>query len=38
MSKVFVAENGQKVIANNEVQEAAFINAGFKEEKESKKK
>ena len=33
MSKVFVAENGEKLIARDEVQEAAFKNAGLKEEK-----
>lgn len=31
--KVFVAENGEKVEARNEIQAAAFKNAGLKEEK-----
>jgi hypothetical protein len=35
--KVFVAENGEKVIAQNEAQEAAFINAGLVEVIEKKK-
>lgn len=30
--KVFVAENGEKVIAANEVQEAAFLKVGLKQE------
>jgi hypothetical protein len=30
--KVFVAENGEKVIARDEVQAAAFKNAGLEEE------
>lgn len=34
--KVFVAENGQKLIARDEVQAAAFKNAGLKEEKPKK--
>lgn len=37
MGKVFIAENGKKIEARDEVQEAAFKNAGLKEE-ESKKK
>jgi hypothetical protein len=37
MAKVFVAENGEKVIAINEIQEEAFKNAGLVEEKEGKK-
>lgn len=37
MTKVFVAENGQDIVARDEVQEAAFKNAGLKE-KETKKK
>lgn len=37
MSKVFVAENGQELIAKDEVQEAAFRNAGLKEKPEKKK-
>ncbi len=32
MSKVFVAENGQKLVARDEVQEAAFVKEGLKEE------
>ncbi len=36
--KVFVAENGQQIVARDEVQEAAFRNAGLKEVKETKKK
>lgn len=28
--KVFVAENGEEIIASNDVQEAAFKNAGLK--------
>lgn len=38
--KVFQAENGEKIIAIDEVQEAAFKNAGLVEveEKETKKK
>jgi hypothetical protein len=35
--KVFVAENGEKVIAQNEAQEAAFRNAGLEEEQPKKK-
>lgn len=38
MSKVFQAENGQTVIARDEIQEAAFRNAGLKEVKDTKKK
>jgi len=34
--KVFVAENGEKIVAQNEVQEAAFENAGLKEETKKK--
>lgn len=30
--KTFVAENGEKVVAVNEVQEAAFKHMGLKEE------
>jgi hypothetical protein len=30
--KVFVAENGEKIVARDEVQAAAFKNAGLKEE------
>lgn len=36
MSKVFVSEKGEKLVARDEIQEAAFKNAGLKEE--SKKK
>jgi hypothetical protein len=36
MSKVFVAENGEKLIARDENQEAAFRNAGLKEETKKK--
>ena len=32
MSKVFVAENGQKLVARDDIQEAAFKHAGLKEE------
>jgi hypothetical protein len=35
--KVFVAENGEKIIAQGEAQEAAFKNAGLKEVEEKKK-
>jgi hypothetical protein len=35
--KVFVAENGKTVIAQDEVQEAAFRNAGLEEVPEKKK-
>lgn len=38
MSKVFVAENGEKLIARDEIQEAAFRKAGLREEKADKKK
>jgi hypothetical protein len=31
----YVAENGEKVIAINEIQEVAFIKAGLKEEKKT---
>jgi hypothetical protein len=37
MSKVFVAENGQKLVARDSIQAAAFKNAGLKEVKEVKK-
>lgn len=36
MEKVFVAENGEKIIARDEVQAIAFKNAGLKEEKVKK--
>lgn len=36
MSKVFIAENGEELVARDEVQEAALKNAGLKE-KPSKK-
>lgn len=36
MSKVFVAENGEKLVAKDEIQVAAFIKAGLKEEKSKK--
>ena len=38
MSKIFVAPNGEKLEARDEVQEAAFKNAGLVEEKPEKKK
>mgnify|MGYP000874272899 CR=1 FL=1 len=38
MTKVFVAENGEKIIARDEVQAAAFENAGLKEQKTTAKK
>lgn len=38
MEKVFVSENGEKLIARDEVQAAAFKKAGFKEEKTTEKK
>lgn len=37
MGKIFVAENGEKLEARDEIQEAAFKQAGLKEI-ESKKK
>ena len=38
MSKVFVSEDGKhELIARDEVQEAAFKNAGLKEKEEKKK-
>ncbi len=36
MEKVFVAENGEKLIAKDEIQEAAFKNAGLREETKKK--
>lgn len=38
MGKIFVAENGEKLEARDEVQEAAFRNSGLKEVVEPKKK
>lgn len=38
MEKVFVSENGEKLVARDEVQEAAFKKAGLKEEKATAKK
>jgi hypothetical protein len=38
MSKVFVAENGEKLVARDDIQEAAFLKAGLKEEVEEDKK
>lgn len=38
MGKVFQAENGEKLEARDEVQEAAFKNAGLVEVKAEKKK
>jgi hypothetical protein len=32
--KVFVAENGEKIVAQNDVQADAFRNAGLEEEQE----
>jgi hypothetical protein len=32
--KIFVAENGKKIIAQNDVQADAFKNAGLEEEQE----
>jgi len=37
MDKIFVAENGEKLIARDEIQEAAFRKAGLKEETVKKK-
>lgn len=37
MSKVFVAENGEQLVAKDDIQEAAFIKAGLKEKPEKKK-
>jgi hypothetical protein len=37
MVKIFVAENGEKLEARDEIQEAAFANAGLKEVPEKKK-
>jgi hypothetical protein len=36
MTKIFVAENGEKIVARDEVQEAAFKKAGFTEVKATK--
>jgi hypothetical protein len=38
MGKIFVAENGEKLEARDEVQEVAFRNAGLKEVEDTKKK
>lgn len=38
MSKVFVAPNGEELIARDEIQEAAFKQAGLEEKAETKKK
>ena len=38
MSKVFVTKNGDKLIARDDIQAAAFAKAGLKEEKEQKQK
>lgn len=38
MTKVFVTKEGEKLIARDDVQAAAFKKAGLKEEKESKQK
>lgn len=35
--RVFVAENGNKIIAQDDIQAAAFENAGLKEVQEKKK-
>lgn len=32
----FVAENGEKIVARDDIQEAAFIKAGLKEETKKK--
>lgn len=37
MEKVFIAENGEKLIARDEIQAAAFRKAGLKEETSKKK-
>lgn len=37
MGKIFVAENGEKLEARDEIQEVAFLNAGLKEETGKKK-
>ena len=37
MERIFVAENGEKLIARDEIQAAAFKNAGLKEEEAKKK-
>lgn len=36
MGKVFIAPNGEKLEARDEIQEAAFKNAGLEEEKKKK--
>jgi hypothetical protein len=36
MGKVFIAKNGEKLEARDEIQEAAFINAGLKEDTKKK--
>lgn len=36
MEKVFIAENGEKLIARDEIQVAAFRKAGLKEEVKKK--
>lgn len=38
MGKIFVAENGEKLEARDELQESAFINVGLKEVTEEKPK
>ncbi|WP_368658674.1 hypothetical protein AB3Z07_05085 [Metabacillus halosaccharovorans] len=35
--KIFIAENGEKIIARDEIQEAAFKKAGLKEDVDEKK-
>jgi hypothetical protein len=37
MGKIFVAENGEKLEARDEIMEVAFRNAGLKEVTEKKK-
>jgi hypothetical protein len=36
MGKIFVAENGEKLEAVNDIQEAAFLEAGLKEQTKKK--
>jgi hypothetical protein len=36
MGKIFVADNGEKVEAVNDIQEAAFLQSGLKEQTKKK--
>jgi hypothetical protein len=38
MERIFIAENGQKIIAINEIQAEVFLSEGFKEVTEEDKK